>query len=90
VGLEEEPVHVGHLHLVVIKEQQLPDSTSAPENRLFSFCLITIGKETVLGIRNRMFLGLPDPHPDPLVTSTDPAQDPAPDPTPDPSIIKQK
>jgi hypothetical protein len=29
-----------------------------------------------------MFLGLPDPHPDPLVTSTDPAFDP--------SIIKQK
>ncbi len=29
-----------------------------------------------------MFLGLPDPHPDPLVTRTDPAQDP--------SIIKQK
>jgi hypothetical protein len=29
-----------------------------------------------------MFLGLPDPHPDPLVTSTDPA--------PNPSIIKQK
>jgi hypothetical protein len=28
-----------------------------------------------------MFLGLPDPHPDRLVTSTDPA--------PDPSIIKQ-
>jgi hypothetical protein len=28
-----------------------------------------------------MFLGLPDPHPDPIVTSTDPA--------PDPSIIKQ-
>jgi hypothetical protein len=30
-----------------------------------------------------MFLGLPDPHPEPLVTSTDP------DPVPDPSIIKQ-
>ncbi len=29
-----------------------------------------------------MFLGLPDPRPDPLVTSMDPA--------PDPSIIKQK
>jgi hypothetical protein len=29
-----------------------------------------------------MFLGLPDPHPDPLVTSTDPS--------PDPYIIKQK
>jgi hypothetical protein len=35
-----------------------------------------------LGIRIRMFFVLPDPHPDPLVTSTDPA--------PDPSIIKQK
>jgi hypothetical protein len=33
-----------------------------------------------------MFLGFPDPHPDPLITSTDPA----PDPAPDPSIIKQK
>jgi hypothetical protein len=33
-----------------------------------------------LWIRIRMFLGLPDPHPDPLVTITDP----------DPSIIKQK
>jgi hypothetical protein len=31
-----------------------------------------------------MFSGLPGPHPDPLVTSTDP------DPTSDPSIIKQK
>jgi hypothetical protein len=30
----------------------------------------------VLRIRIRMFLGLPDPHPDPLVTSTDPALDP--------------
>jgi hypothetical protein len=30
--------------------------------------------------RIRMFLSLPDPHPDPLVTSTDP----------DPFIIKQK
>jgi hypothetical protein len=38
VGLEEEPVHVGHLHLVIIKEQQLPDSTPAPENGFFSFC----------------------------------------------------
>jgi hypothetical protein len=37
VGLEEEPVHVGHLHLVVIKEQQLSDSTSAPENGFFFF-----------------------------------------------------
>ncbi len=34
-----------------------------------------------------MFLGLPDPHPDPLVTSTDLALDPA--TAPDPSIIKQ-
>ncbi len=37
---------------------------------------------SVLGIQIHMFLGLPDPHPDPLVTCTDPA--------PDPSIIKQK
>jgi hypothetical protein len=36
----------------------------------------------VLRIRIRMFLGLLDPHSDPLVTSTDPA--------PNPSIIKQK
>jgi hypothetical protein len=36
----------------------------------------------VLGIRIRMFLSLPDPHPDQLVTSTDPA--------PDPSIINGK
>jgi hypothetical protein len=28
----------------------------------------------------RMFLGLPDLHPDPLVTSTHPDVDPAPDP----------
>jgi hypothetical protein len=33
-----------------------------------------------------MLLGLPDPHPDPLVSN----MDPAPDPAPDPSIIKQK
>jgi hypothetical protein len=44
-----------------------------------------------------MFLGLPDPHPDPSVTSTDPAPDPHPDPSvtstdpaQDPSIINQK
>ncbi len=34
-----------------------------------------------------MFLGLPDPHPDLLVTITDLALDPA--TAPDPSIIKQ-
>ncbi len=44
-------------------------------------------KEPMLGIRIRirkirMFLSLPDPHSDPLVTSTDPARDP--------SIMKQK
>ncbi len=33
-----------------------------------------------------MFLGIPDPHPDSLVTSMDPVLDAA----PDPSIIKQK
>jgi len=32
-----------------------------------------------------MFLGLPDRHPDPLVTT----KDPAPEPAKDPSIIKQ-
>ncbi len=38
-----------------------------------------------------MFLGLSDPHPDPLVTSTDLALDLAldPAPAPFPSIIKQ-
>jgi hypothetical protein len=35
-------------------------------------------------LRIRMFLGLLDPDPDPLVRGTDPA------PAPDPSIIKQK
>jgi hypothetical protein len=39
-------------------------------------------RTAVLWIRIRMFLGFPDPHPDTLVKSTDPA--------PDPSIIKQK
>ncbi len=38
--------------------------------------------------RIRMFLGLPDLYPGPLVTSTDPSPDL--DPAPDPSIIKQK
>ncbi len=37
-----------------------------------------------------MFLGLPDPDPDPLVRCMDPAPDPALDPDPDPSIIMQK
>ncbi len=32
---------------------------------------------SVMRIRIRMFLGLPDPHPDRLVTSTDSAPDPA-------------
>jgi hypothetical protein len=32
--------------------------------------------------RIRMFLGLPDPHMDPLVTSTDPTLDPTPEATP--------
>jgi hypothetical protein len=35
--------------------------------------------------RYHVFWGLPDPHPDPLVASADPA----PDPALDPSIIKQ-
>jgi hypothetical protein len=38
-------------------------------------------------LRIRMFLGLPDPHSDPFVTSTDLALDPA--TATDPSIIKQ-
>jgi hypothetical protein len=45
----------------------------------------------VLWIRIRrihMFLGLPDPNPDPLVRDTDP--NPTLDPDTDPSIIKQK
>jgi hypothetical protein len=49
-----------------------------------SMCQSFCKAPAVLGIcfRIRMILGLPNPHPDPLVTSTDPA--------PDPSIIKQK
>jgi hypothetical protein len=47
-----------------------------------------------VGYPDRMFLGLPDPHPDPIVTKTDLTTDPAPDPTadpaPDPSVIKQQ
>jgi hypothetical protein len=39
-------------------------------------------------IRIHMFLGLPDPEPDPLVRGIDP--DPALDPDLDPSIIMQK
>jgi hypothetical protein len=31
--------------------------------------------------RIHMFLGLPDPHPNPLVTSMDPEPDPAPGPS---------
>jgi hypothetical protein len=42
--------------------------------------------KAVLWIRIRIFLGLPDLHPDPLATNTN--TDPA--PVPDPSIIKQK
>jgi hypothetical protein len=38
-----------------------------------------------LDLQDPYFFGLPDPHPDPLVISTDLA----PDPAPDPSIIKQ-
>ncbi len=37
-----------------------------------------------------MFLGLPDPDPDPLVRGMDPDTDPALDLNPDPSIIMQK
>ncbi len=40
--------------------------------------------------RIHMFLHPSDLHPDPLVTSKDPAPNQAPDPAPDPSIIKQK
>jgi hypothetical protein len=36
-------------------------------------------------VYDRMFLGLPDPHPDPLVTSTTPDQ--ASDLAPDPSLF---
>jgi hypothetical protein len=35
-----------------------------------------------------MFLGLLDPHPDSLITSTDPVANPAPDP--DPSLFSSK
>jgi hypothetical protein len=44
----------------------------------------------VLRIRIHMFLGLPDPVPDPLVRCMDPDPDPALDQDPDPSIIMQK
>ncbi len=43
---------------------------------------------TVFRIRSRMFLGLPDTHPDPLVTSRDPDADP--DTDPDPSLFPTK
>ncbi len=57
-------------------------------HRLFPTDLATTGEEkahtvyfeTVLRIqirRIRMFLGLPDPHPDPLLTNTDPNPDPS-------------
>ncbi len=39
--------------------------------------------------RIHVFLGLPDPYPDPLVRGMDPDPDPALDPDPDPSIMKQ-
>ncbi len=44
--------------------------------------IISFGSGSVSG--TICFWGLSDPHPDPLVTS----MDPAPDPVPDPSIIK--
>jgi hypothetical protein len=40
-----------------------------------------LGLDPVFGIRIRMFLGLPDPHPDSLFTST------APVPAPNPSLF---
>ncbi len=41
---------------------------------------------SVLGIRIRMFLGLPDPDLDPKVRGMVLGTDPAPDPAPDPSV----
>jgi hypothetical protein len=32
VWLEEKSVHVGHFHLVIVKQQQLTNSTSAGKN----------------------------------------------------------
>jgi hypothetical protein len=45
--------------------------------------------EAVFRILVSIFLGLPDPHPDPLVGGTDPDLDPDSDPARDPSTIKQ-
>ncbi len=72
------------------------EKTKAVKSTVPSFCtyvcvvkLKTFWLNSVLRIWIRMFLGLPDSHPKPLVTSADPAPDPALDPAPDPSIIKQ-
>jgi hypothetical protein len=46
--------------------------------------MLQIWKLKIYNAIIRLFLGLRDPHPDPLVTSTDPA------PAPGPSIIKCK
>ncbi len=52
-----------------------------------STCTVSLGSVADLDPHpeDPMFLGLPDRHPDPLVTTTDPA----PEPAKDPSIIKQ-
>ncbi len=62
----------------------LPRLVFCLKNHIQSFSLLQLLK-AVLGIRNRlrirMFLGLLNPAPDPLVTGTDPGTDPAPDPS---------
>jgi hypothetical protein len=50
--------------------------------RLLKEILIISRHQTVKIHKKPLFLGLPYPHPDPLITNTGPA--------PDPSIVKQK
>jgi hypothetical protein len=60
-------------------------SASSPSGNHSPGPVLFLVNQAVLRIRIRrihMFLGLPDPHPDPLVSETDPDQDPP--------IIKQK
>jgi hypothetical protein len=89
VALNTEPLDSCHLHIGELQMFSLGVGAGVPpaplwtytfhpvplaEGRFFNQCIQKKGTSE-LGIR--MFLGLPDPHPDPLVTNTDP----------DPSII---
>ncbi len=64
----------------------LPSSSKNRKKNLDFYCFVTFLwlilslKKNVNApvFRIRMFFGLPDPHPDPLVTSTEPAPDPTP------------